>query len=245
MTNKDYTQSMWKHFNEFTFNPQMKEDVINKFDRFKNYFDYGPLKQPASPMMIFDKKQLEKLRKLSKKYKQEFCKDGSDGGYFIDYTKYKFPKEKINNFKKATFAFQNQTDLTFSDKETTQEKRFEETEVTQSSKSSIVDFLENLPEQDINELIMIHEDKVENEKNRALIPKYFKRHILKDKKNFYYEKFLKILNQIESHNKSGTDSFMYNTSRTNTIHQRSVSTQPDAGKRVMSMKNAADSWNRK
>ena len=75
-TNKDYEHSMWKHFTEFTFNKQMKDDVLKKFNRVKDYGDYAPLKQPQVPMMFFEKKSLEKLRKLSKKYKAEFCQDG-------------------------------------------------------------------------------------------------------------------------------------------------------------------------
>ena len=47
-------------------------------------------------MTLLEKRDLERLKKLSKYYKTAYCKNGSEGGYFIDYTKYKIPKEGMD-----------------------------------------------------------------------------------------------------------------------------------------------------
>jgi hypothetical protein len=39
-------------------------------------------------------------------------------------------------------------------------------------------------------------------KKKPLVPEYFQQHILKDRRNFYYERFLKVIKAIDAENET-------------------------------------------
>lgn len=67
-----------------------KDSIERKYKKNVTYRNFSPLKEVLGPMTFFKVEDLIKLRKLAKNYKHEY-KD--QGGYFIDYSKYKLAKE--------------------------------------------------------------------------------------------------------------------------------------------------------
>lgn len=86
-----FTGSQWAKFSTLISNEQIKNKFMAKYQQHKEYKKFQPLKQVLGPFSYFDMSEMQKLRRLSKQYKNEY----GERGYFIDFTKYKFPKEHI------------------------------------------------------------------------------------------------------------------------------------------------------
>lgn len=135
---------------------------------------------------------MKNLRKLSKQYKHEY----GDKGYFIDYTKYKMPSDyyqskrpTIKNVANALNTFSSLSGKMNNDPISNQLSN--EVEETESSDQGPI----------INELKAYRIKKASPRKQKAKspFPAHFPRFIIKEKTNFYYQKFLNILDKIDEH----------------------------------------------